>query len=428
MSDESGRPGFRSGRRQFMRSAGALGLAGLAGGRAFAAVPKLIGVPLQPNPPVIELPFENGTRPLIQYPQKRPLIELTSRPPQLETPFSVFNEGVLTPNDAFFVRYHLAKIPLSIDPATFRLNVGGNVKTPLSLSIGELKMMPQVELVAVNQCSGNSRGFFSPRIQGGQLANGAMGNARWTGVRLKDVLAKAGVAEDAVQVTFNGMDNATKAYDETPDFVKTLNIDHALDGEVMLAYAMNGEPLPVLNGYPLRLVVPGYYGTYWVKHVNEITVTDKVFDGFWMATAYRIPDNACACVPPGTKPERTVPINRMNVRSFITSLAEGAQVPTGRAIVVKGIAFDGGKGIKSVAFSSDGGANWREAQLGQDLGNYSFREWNIALTPAQPGPLVLQVKATNQAGQTQPLEVAWNPSGYMRNVIESVNVTVVKGA
>jgi sulfite dehydrogenase len=224
------------------------------------------------------------------------------------------------------------------------------------------------------------------------------------------------------------MDNATKAYDETPDFVKTLNIDHALDGEVMLAYAMNGEPLPVLNGYPLRLVVPGYYGTYWVKHVNEITVTDKVFDGFWMATAYRIPDNACACVPPGTKPERTVPINRMNVRSFITSLAEGAQVPTGRAIVVKGIAFDGGKGIKSVAFSSDGGANWREAQLGQDLGNYSFREWSIAFTPAQPGSLVLQVKATNQAGQTQPLEVAWNPSGYMRNVIESVNVTVVKGA
>jgi DMSO/TMAO reductase YedYZ molybdopterin-dependent catalytic subunit len=425
MSDEN-RPGFRSDRRQFMRRAGALGLAGLAGGRAFAA-PRVIGVSPQPSPPQIELPFENGTRPLIQYPQKRPLIELTSRPPQLETPFSVFNEGVLTPNDAFFVRYHLAKIPLTIDPASFRLTVGGHVNTPLSLSIGELKMLPQVELVAVNQCSGNSRGFFSPRIQGGQLANGAMGNARWTGVRLKDVLARAGVAEGAVQVTFNGMDNATKAYDETPDFVKALNIDHALDGEVMLAYAMNGEPLPVLNGYPLRLVVPGYYGTYWIKHVNEITVTDKAFDGFWMATAYRIPDNACACVAPGTKPERTVPVNRMNVRSFITSLAEGAHVPTGRATVVKGIAFDGGKGIKSVAFSSDGGATWREAQLGQDLGNYSFREWSIALTPAQPGLLGLQVKATNQAGQTQPLEAAWNPAGYMRNVIESVNVTAVKG-
>jgi DMSO/TMAO reductase YedYZ molybdopterin-dependent catalytic subunit len=429
MSDENSRFGFRPARRQFMYRAGALGLAGIAGGQAFAAgVPRVIGVPAQPNPPTVTLPFENGERPLIQYPQKRPLIELTSRPPQLETPFSVFNEGVLTPNDAFFVRYHLAKIPLTINPATWRLTVGGNVNTPLSLSLGELKMLPQVEVVAVNQCSGNSRGLFTPRIQGGQLANGAMGNARWTGVRLKDVLARASVAEGAVQVTFNGMDNATKAYDETPDFVKALNIDHALDGEVMLAYAMNGEPLPLLNGYPLRLVVPGYYGTYWIKHLNEITVTDKVFDGFWMATGYRIPDNACACVPPGTRPERTVPINRMNVRSFITSLTDGEHIPAGRATVVKGIAFDGGSGIRSVAFSADGGASWREAQLGQDLGNYSFREWTIALTPPQAGPLVLQAKATNGAGQTQPVEVAWNPSGYMRNVIESVGVTAVKGA
>ncbi|MDB6122165.1 MAG: oxidase [Pedosphaera sp.] len=370
----------------------------------------------------ITLPFENGERPLIKYPQKRPLIRLTSRPPQLETPFSVFNESVITPNDAFFVRYHLTLSPPSSEQLeNFRLQVKGKVKTPTDFSVADLKsQFEPVELVAVNQCSGNSRGFFQPRIPGGQSGNGAMGNARWKGVRLKDVLNKCGVAEGAKQVTFNGMDKPLLP--QTPDFIKALDIDQALDGEVMLAYEMNGEELPWLNGYPLRLVVPGHFGTYWVKHLNEITVIDETFNGFWMTPAYRIPDNSCACVEPGATPKKTVPITRFNVRSFITSLSDGSQLKSNQATTVKGIAFDGGYGIQEVLFSEDGGRNWREADLGKDLGKYSFREWTIPFTPKRTGNFELKVKATNRIGQSQPIEPLWNPAGYMRNVIETVKV------
>ncbi|TAI64219.1 molybdopterin-dependent oxidoreductase [Bradyrhizobium sp. Leo170] len=368
----------------------------------------------------VTLPFGNGERPLVRYPQKRLMIGLTSRPPQLETPFSVFNEDVLTPNDAFFVRYHLADIPLEIDPDTFSVEIKGRVDKPLKLSLAEIKKMPAIDLVAVNQCSGNSRGFSDPRVAGGQLANGAMGNARWRGVPLKAVLDKAGVQQGAKQVTFGGLDGPVS--DRTPDYVKALDIDHARDGEVMLAYAMNGTDLPLLNGFPLRLVVPGHFGTYWVKHLNEITVLDSVFDGFWMKGAYRIPDNSCACVDPGAAPKSTVPINRLNVRSFITNLTNGAKVKAGGPTIVKGIAFDGGTGIKDVSLSPDGGKTWQAAKLGKDLGKYSFREWQLSVR-LPPGAQDLKVRATNQAGQTQPETATWNPPGYMRNVIETTSVT-----
>jgi DMSO/TMAO reductase YedYZ molybdopterin-dependent catalytic subunit len=368
----------------------------------------------------VMMPFANGERPLVKYPQKRPMIGLTGRPPQLETPFPVFNENVITPNDAFFVRYHLADIPLTIDPDAFAVEIKGKVDRPVKLSLAEIKKMSAFELVAVNQCSGNSRALFEPRVAGGQLGNGAMGNARWKGVPLKAVLDAAGVQAGAKQVTFNGMDGPVS--DKTPDFVKALDLDHARDGEVMLAYAMNGADLPVLNGFPLRLIVPGYYGTYWVKHLNEITVIDSIFDGFWMKSAYRVPDNECACVDPGTAPKATVPINRCNVRSFITSVTSGVKVKAGAPLLLKGIAFDGGKGIKQVAVSTDGGASWRNATLGRDLGKYSFREWTLPVTLAA-GSHDLRVKATNQAGQTQPDKPLWNPAGYMRNVIETTTVT-----
>jgi sulfite dehydrogenase (cytochrome) subunit A len=212
--------------------------------------------------------------------------------------------------------------------------------------------------------------------------------------------------------------------DTTPDFVKALDVDHARDGEAMLAYAMNGEPLPFLNGFPLRLVVPGYYGTYWVKHLNEITVIDSVYDGFWMKTAYRIPDNSCACVEPGTAPKATIPINRFNIRSFITSVTNGAEVKAGRPNTIKGFAFDGGAGVKEVALSMDAGKTWQKAKLGKDLGKYSFREWQLAAT-LLAGRHELMVRATSNAGATQPAVATWNPAGYMRNVIETMTVTAV---
>lgn len=370
----------------------------------------------------LNLPFANGERPLVRYPGKRPMIGLTARPPQLETPFSVFGESALTPNDAFFVRYHLADIPLSIDASTYRLKISGHVNSPLSLSLNDLKRLSGAsDIVAVNQCSGNSRGFVEPRVAGGQLGNGAMGNARWTGVPLKAVLERAGMKAGAQQVTFNGLDNPVAP--GTADFVKALAVDHATDGEVMLAWAMNGEDLPFLNGYPLRLVVPGYFGTYWVKHLSEIVVTDAPFDGYWMKTAYRVPDNDCQCVPVGTKPTSTRPISHLAVRSFITSHADGAKIASGKPVALSGIAFDGGSGIGKVELSVDGGKSWRDAVLGKDLGRYSFRPWSISIDLPR-GKQELQVRATSRSGETQPAEPRWNPPGYLRNVVETVRVNV----
>ena len=395
--------------RRRMIAGSAAAAAAMVGVRAFAATAD-----------TITLPFENGQRSLVKYPGKRPLIGLTQRPPQLETPFAVFNGNIITPNDAFFVRYHLADIPLEIDSDKYSVDIKGSVNTPLQLSLADLKKMPSIELVAVNQCSGNSRGFVTPRVGGGQLGNGAMGNARWKGVPLKAVLDRAGVRAGAKQVVFDALDGPV--LDGTPDFRKALDIDHARDGEVMLAYQMNNEDLPLLNGFPLRLVVPGYFGTYWVKHVNAITVIDGVDDNFWMKTAYRIPDNECNCVEPGKAPLATIPINRFLVRSFITNLANGAKVKAGANVPLKGIAFDGGKGIREVAVSTDSGKSWIPAKLDTDLGKFSFRGWQAAVK-LPGGAHEIKVRATSNSGETQPMEPRWNPSGYMRNVVETVLVT-----
>ena len=389
----------------------------IAGGAAGVAV---LGLGCRARAETVEMPFGNGARPLVAYPEKRPLIRMTSRPPQLETPFGVFDEGLITPNDAFYVRYHLAGLPTDgIDPDTYRLAVKGLVATPLSLSLAEIKAMPATEIVAVSQCSGNGRGFFEPRVAGGQAGNGLMGNARWRGVPLRAVLDRAGVKAGAVQVQFDALDGPVA--DTTPDFAKALDLDHARDGEVMLAWAMNGAELPFLNGYPLRLVVPGHYGTYWVKHLNEIAVLDRPLDNFWMKTAYRIPDNGCNCVAPGTAPARTKPIGRYKVRSFITSVADGARVAAGQPTALRGIAFDGGSGIRQVQVSADGGAAWTEAKLGEDLGKYSFRGWEVPVTLAA-GRHALKVRAVSNAGETQPAEQPWNPAGYLRNLVETVTV------
>ena len=409
---------IQASRRNFLRNAGTL---------ALAASPLAAIAGLDTGEGVT---FAAGPRPLVSYPGKREMILVHSRPPHLETPFSTFNEGVITPNDAFFVRYHLAGIPTSIDPATYRLKVKGAVNKPLSLSLAELKKMDgQVEIVAVNECTGNSRGYFSPRVFGAQLGNGAMGNARWRGISLKAVLEKAGVMAGAKQVTFNGLDKPVM--NSTPDFRKALDIDHALSAEPMLAWDMNGEEMPFLNGYPLKLIVPGYFGSYWVKHLSEIEVIDHVFSGhdaYFMSKGYRIPDNDCACVKPGEVAEKTRPTSTLTVRSFITSVTTGGELPMERTVELKGIAFDGGFGIKSVAVSIDGGRTWRGATLGKNLGRFSFREWRIAVKFSKQGKALLMVRATNNSGEVQPSKASWNPAGYLRNVIESTPVIITKGA
>ncbi|MEC4674978.1 MAG: molybdopterin-dependent oxidoreductase, partial [Nitrospirota bacterium] len=369
----------------------------------------------------IELPFARGHRPLVAFPEKRPLMVMTTRPPQLETPFHIFNEGIFTPNNAFFVRWHLANIPHEVNLNTFRLRIRGRVKQSLSLSLEELKRdFEQVEIAAVCQCGGNSRGFFEPRVPGGQWGNGAMGNAKWIGVRLRDLLNKAGLEGGAVQVRFDGLDQPVA--DGTPDFQKSLNLDDAIQEEVLVAHSMNGEPLPWLNGFPLRLVVPGWYATYWVKMLNDVEVLNERDHHFWMEKAYRLPANPCGCIQPGEPITRSVPIGKMTVRSFITNFKNTGTVSGGAPITIKGIAFDQGYGIDRVLVSVDGGQRWQAARLGQDHGDFGFRSWEAQFSPVRGHTYALQSLAVNRIGESQRFSARWNPSGYLRNAVETVNL------
>ena len=356
------------------------------------------------------------------FPQKGPMILQRTRPPLLETPFEIFDRGVFTPNDAFYVRWHWAVIPTEIDVDAFRLSVRGHVDKELSLSLKEIvDGLPRVELAAVNQCSGNSRGFTEPRVPGAQWANGAMGNAKWMGVRLRDVLDRAGIKPGAVAVRFAGLDEPVVG--DAPKFMKSLSLDHARDGEVMIAYAMNGEQLPLLNGFPLRLVVPGWYSTYWVKMLDRIEVLSAPDENFWTRNAYLIPDTPGADMKPGQSGVAMVPITKMVPRSFITNLGTGEPLKAGAKNLVRGIAFGGTTGVKAVDLSVDGGATWLPTVLGRDEGKYSFRQWQAEVTPAA-GDLALMVRCTNDDGLAQPLANNWNPSGFMHNGIETVRAKV----
>jgi DMSO/TMAO reductase YedYZ molybdopterin-dependent catalytic subunit len=364
----------------------------------------------------------SGAPELVRYPQKTDLILLTDRPPQLETPLRYFNTD-LTPNDAFFVRWHLSGIPTSIDTRTFRLEVTGNVKKPLSLSLHDLQTkFPSTSVVALCQCAGNARSLFEPRVPGGQWGFGAMSNARWKGVRLKDVLDAAGVKDGSVQVGLRGLDVAPLP--QMPRFEKSLPIDRARDGDVLIAYEMNGSSLPILNGFPLRLVVPGWFATYWVKSLSAISVLEQPLKTFWMDTAYRIPDNPGAEENPKQLAARTVPITRMPIHSIFVKPAPGEQVRSGQSYTLEGVANDGGSGIRKVEASSDGGKTWSNATLGDDLGKYSWRRWRAQWTPSEKGQYRLLVRATAGDGQQQ-VDSQWNRSGYQRDVIEHIDVAVI---
>ena len=395
---------YRFTRRDFLRTAG-----------AFTAMTALGEIPA-------ELLAAVDERKLARFPQKADLILLTSRPPQLETPLAYFRE-LVTPNDALFVRWHLANIPTSIDLDQWRLRISGNIGKEIEFSMDDLKSkFDAVTYTAVIQCSGNGRSFFDPKIPGGQWKNGAMGNTTWTGARLKDILNAAGIKTGSQDVTFNGLDSGTLP--TVPDFVKSLPVDKALEEDILVAYEMNGRPLLMLNGFPARLIVPGWYATYWVKALSEITVTAKPFSEFWMNPAYRIPDTPCGCVPPGSKPQKTVPVARMTTRSLIIEPAEGAKLKLNKPAEIRGIAFSGGYGIKDVIVSIDGGRTWSKAQLGKDLGKYSWIQFSHTWKPAKRGNYTLMAKATNSIGESQPFEGLWNPAGYLWNKVEPVAITV----
>jgi DMSO/TMAO reductase YedYZ molybdopterin-dependent catalytic subunit len=352
-------------------------------------------------------------------PGKKPLIKLSYRPLNYETPIEYFNSAI-TPNDAFFVRYHLAVVP-QVDAKTWKVTVGGDgANGQAEMNLDALKAMPASEVVAVNQCSGNRRGLFKPHVPGVEWGYGAMGCAHWKGARLKDVLDKIGLKKEAIEILFDGADGPV--VDKTPDFIKSIPVWKAMEETTLIAYEMNGQPLPHYNGFPARLIVPGWTGTYWMKHLTSIKALTKPDNGFWMNPAYRVPLGKFPMVARFTSQETATntPITEIMVNSLITSHPDGAVVKSGSTI--GGIAWDGGYGIREVEVSINGGKTWTPAKLGDDLGKYAFRTWSFPLSGR--GMQTVTARASNTIGQTQTETLIANPAGYHHNVMHRVTVNV----
>jgi DMSO/TMAO reductase YedYZ molybdopterin-dependent catalytic subunit len=364
-----------------------------------------------------------GSHELYALPGKVRLIKKTFRPPNFETPIEYLRLPI-TRNHAFFVRWHNAAIP-AIDIKDWVLTVGGDsVEEEQKFTYADLKKLAPAEITAVCQCAGNRRGLFEPRVPGVQWGAGAMGNAVWRGVRLKDVLEKIAIKPDAIEVVFDGADQAVQ--EPTPDYIKSLPLDVALDPNTLIAFEMNGQPLPLMNGFPARLVVPGWAGTYWVKALVGIQIVPKAESRFWMDRAYRLPRGLFNT--PSFKSqvkETSEPITTLVANSLITSLKAGQHVQRGRHILVRGIAWDGGAGIEKVEVSVDSGASWKPARLGTDLGRFSFREFELSAPVTEPGTTLVIARATNRAGETQSEQVIHNPAGYHHNALQRIPVEVV---
>lgn len=396
-----------------------------ASGAAYAAARPLAALGAEPALGPAQLPSGALEAAVLDaLPGKLPLIKKTWRPPNFETPVDFFNQA-FTPNNAFFVRYHLANIP-EITAQQWRLRVSGEAaERPYELTFAQLRSeFTPVEINALCICSGNRRGLSDPHVPGVQWGHGAMGNARWKGVRLKEVLARAGLRKDAVEIMVDGADGAV--LDATPDFVKSIPAWKAMEDQVLLAYEMNGEPLPHWNGYPVRLIVPGWTATYWMKHLTSISALSQPLKQFWMTSAYRIPKGKFPVVDRFTsqETEANTPITEMVVSSLITNVAQGQRFAPEQPIEVAGVAWDGGYGIASVEVSHDGGREWRAAELLADLGRFSWRQWRYVLAAPGAGTYTIMAKATNRIGASQTFELNFNPAGYHNNVLQRVTIHV----
>ncbi len=347
------------------------------------------------------------------------LIPRVSRPYDAETPVEAFTSWI-TPNDSFFVRSHFGPPPLErIDPAHWKLSVGGLVDRALSLSLLDLKQFEEVSVTAVVQCSGNGRAFYQPRAGGIQWRKGAVGNALWTGVRLRDVLAKAGIQTKAKHLHLLGADRPV--HPSTPIFLRSIPLEKALHPDTILASGMNGEPLPLLHGAPLRLIAPGWMADACVKWLTDLTTSDQEPPGYYMQTAYRHPVRP---VQPGEQvdPMDLRPIETMIVKSLITSPRDGDTVDG--SIVVQGVAWTGEARIVSVEVSVDEGRTWSRAGLTGDDVPYAWRIWKYDWRAMRPGSYVLLCRATDDRGYTQPERSPWNPGGFLWNGWDRAMVTV----
>ena len=347
---------------------------------------------------------------------KRGMIVRSARPEDLEMPLDGFLEWI-TPVDRFFVRSH--HYTPEVKAGGWRLEVDGEVERPLKLSLDDLMKMPRVELVSVLECAGNGRALFEPPVIGLQWEYGAVGNGRWAGVRLADVLKRAGLKASGREVLFDGADVPVATM---PEFQRTIPVAKALDPDTLLAYEINGEPLPASHGFPLRLVAPGWAGDCWVKWLTRIRVLDKEFDGFFMKTAYRYPKKPVAAGTP-VDPADMDPVTSLRVKSVIATPVDGTAVGAG-PVKIAGAAWSGASAVTAVEVSADGGRRWRRASLDTNRGRYAWRLWQLEWTPPREGYYTLMARARDASGDTQPLAADWNPSGYLHNVVHQVGVTV----
>jgi DMSO/TMAO reductase YedYZ molybdopterin-dependent catalytic subunit len=338
------------------------------------------------------------------------LVVRGAHPLNCETPLSVLSGGPVVPNDRFYVRNHFA-IPV-LDPASWRLGVGGLVERRLSISLGQLRAMPSVTAVVLLECAGNGRAGLWPPAPGEQWGLGAASTAEWTGVPLTEVLDRAGVQAAAQEAVFRGADSGpVDGRDGRVRFERSLPVGQLAEAGAILAYAMNGEELPVPHGYPLRLVVPGWYAVASVKWLTGIELTSRPFRGYFQADRYH------------TFGE---PLSLQQVRSVITEPAPDRTVGPGD-IVIRGLAWSGAAHIARVEVRIDDDP-WRPATLTGDHHRHSWQRWELPARLSRPGTVTIQARATDQAGRTQPGRPEWNPLGYANNAIHRVHLAPVQAA
>lgn len=358
-------------------------------------------------------PFGSGAIRQAQRARRR-LLQLNGYAINAETPLDLLTD-YLTPNEVFFVRHHWQ--PSIPDPVRWRLVVDGQVEHALALSLTELKRMPVANATCVLQCAGNGRGLHNPPVPGMQWERGAVGNARWTGVRVKDLLERAGLRASVRHLHTSGSDTPPG---RVPAFHRSLEIEKALQDGIV-AYAMNGAPLPPLHGGPARLVVPGWAGDHWMKWLVRLSAQSEPQRGFYMDVAYRYPNNPGA---PGVsfRPDEMTPVTELAVKSNFTGAP--AQVRQGASVVLRGFAFSGAPDIGRVEVSDNDGESWRDAVLDSRHDPYAWRRWTLRWTPGRTGRFRLRVRATDSRGSIQPRDPVWNQSGYLYNGWDTVEIEV----
>ena len=348
---------------------------------------------------------------------KEKLLARSMRPPDFETPVALL-DSYITPIEHFYVRSHMP-VPAQLDAAAWSLKVGGEVNSPVALSIDEIKKLPAVTITMTLECAGNGRAFFDPAVAGIQWEKGAVGTARFTGARMSDVLKKVGVKTTARNVELHAADRPPGTM---PAFVRQVPMAKAMHPDTLLAYDMNGQPIPAVHGFPLRAIVPGWEGAYSVKWLTTLNVIDKDSDSFWVATGYRYPTKRVA---PGAAvdPKDMAPLLGLAVKSLITKPAAGASFAAGK-IAVAGFAWAGENDVTKVDVSIDNGATWQAARLTGEQAKYAWRRFEYEFASTRPESVLILSRATDSRGNVQPAVSQWNPSGYLWNQYDSVRIDV----